>query len=275
MVSNIFHVDWVFVDTVIIILLFLLLISVKIFKSTHRWRLSFSNDALEYHSFPKENENEENQFIKVKHSFLVKNCSTNKETSNLPFILILSKNLKKKIIHILTEGLSSYGFNLINIKVKIKSNINHNQLIFEELNSLITKITKYYQNKKLITKSKYILLNYSKFSFSYRTFLTDSKNLGMILINPKFNIFKIKDYHNIFDSSTPYSQLYTIFSRKSIFLLKNKNLKLFLEEFKKYKTDKIKIITLEKANRSFKYYETLLLGMIIDLIKEKLINCKN
>ena len=88
MVSNVFQVDWVFVDTVIIILLFLLLLSVKIFKSTHRWRLSLSNNALEYHFFPKANENEKNKFIRVKYSCLIKNCSTNKEANNLPFILI-------------------------------------------------------------------------------------------------------------------------------------------------------------------------------------------
>ncbi len=278
MVSNILNVEWVFVDTVIIILLFLLLISVKIFKTTHRWRLSFSNEALEYHSFPKANENEKNQFINTKHCYLTKNNSIRKQNSNLPLILILRTNFKRKFIHILTEGLSSYGFNVINIKVKIKGNLNHNlldKIIFEELSSLISKIVKYFQNKKLVTQSNYILLNYSKSSFSYRIFLTDSKNLGMILLNPKLNIFNIKNYQNIFDSSNHNNQLYTIFSRKSIFIFKNKNLKHFLKEFKKYKTDKIKIITLEKANRSFKYYETLLLGMIIGLIEDKLLNCKN
>ena len=57
MVTNIYQIDWVLVDTTIIVLLFLLLLGVKIFKSTHRWRSNFSNEALEYYSFNNANLN--------------------------------------------------------------------------------------------------------------------------------------------------------------------------------------------------------------------------
>ena len=46
MLNGTFLIDWVFIDSVIIILLFLLLFSVRIFKNTHRWRSTYSNEAL-------------------------------------------------------------------------------------------------------------------------------------------------------------------------------------------------------------------------------------
>ncbi|MFX1571323.1 MAG: hypothetical protein ACFFB0_01105 [Promethearchaeota archaeon] len=278
MVSDVFQIDWIFIDTVIIVLLFLLLIGVKIFKSTHRWRLSFSNEALEYYAFPEVIENNKNQLIKRKYSYLIKNCSRRKETSKLPLILILRTNFKKKLVNILNEGLCSYGFNVINIEIKIKRNKKYNLLnniISEEMNSFIIKIINYFQNKNLITQSNFIMLNYYNSSFSYHRFLADVKNLGIILINPKVNIFNINHYQNLFDRSTPNHQLSIVFSKNSIFLFKNKNLKIFQRELKKRRTDKPKVIILEKANRSFKYYETLLLGIIIDLIEDNLNNYKN
>ena len=48
MSTDIFQLDWIFIDTIIIILLILLLLGVKVYKLTHRWRFSFSNEALEY-----------------------------------------------------------------------------------------------------------------------------------------------------------------------------------------------------------------------------------
>ena len=44
---GIFHLDWITIDTVIIILLVILLILVKIYKTGARWRTPFSNEALE------------------------------------------------------------------------------------------------------------------------------------------------------------------------------------------------------------------------------------
>ena len=68
-----FRIDWVFIDTIIIILLILLLIGVKVFKSTHRWRLNFSNTALEYHSFHKTQDQVTNRVISKKYWYLTKN----------------------------------------------------------------------------------------------------------------------------------------------------------------------------------------------------------
>ena len=42
---DIFRVDWITIDTIIIILLILLLIGVKVLKEVYRWRFFFSNTS--------------------------------------------------------------------------------------------------------------------------------------------------------------------------------------------------------------------------------------
>ena len=64
--TNIFQINWINVDTVIIILLLLLLSSVKIFKITHRWRSSFSNQAVEQKCFSQPHEKATNLFFIIK-----------------------------------------------------------------------------------------------------------------------------------------------------------------------------------------------------------------
>ena len=120
MLSNAFQVNWVFVDTVIIILLFLLLLAVKIFKSSHRWRLSFSNEALEYHPFPEPFDNGGSHNIRAKQCSLVRNSSLHKQYENYPVVLIIRTKSNRHLTKIITEGLSSYGFNIINLKLNIK-----------------------------------------------------------------------------------------------------------------------------------------------------------
>ena len=87
MVNLLLRIDWVFVDTVIIILLILLLIGVKVFKSTHRWRLGFSNNALEYHSFHKTQEQVTSRVLSTKYWDLTKNSSFKDKDDNVIIIL--------------------------------------------------------------------------------------------------------------------------------------------------------------------------------------------
>ncbi len=66
MLYDIYQIDWIFVDTIIIILLILLLVSVKIFKSTHRWRSSFSNAFLDRFHFAETQKFFGNKFVTIK-----------------------------------------------------------------------------------------------------------------------------------------------------------------------------------------------------------------
>lgn len=278
MSNDIFQLDWIFIDTIIIVLLILLLLGVKLYKLTHRWRFSFSNEALEFISYRKPPLEINNQSISTSKWTLTRNISLREEINKKPLIIILRTNYKKRLLYILTEGLSSYGFNVINLRLKIRLDKNNNlfdKALLDNIRHLISTVIDFFKEIDSEFNLNYLLLNYSKSSLSYTSILTDPKNCGMILINPKLNNKNIKNYNDIFKSSPLNSQLYTIFSKRSIFILNNKNLKRLLSLYNHQKEKKLNIITIKKAKYSFNYYETILLGMIISLIENKLLKAKN
>lgn len=278
MSNDIFQLDWIFIDTIIIVLLILLLLCVKLYKLTHRWRFSFSNEALEFISYRKPPLEINNQSISTSKWTLTRNVSLREEINKKPLIIILRTNYKKRLLYILTEGLSSYGFNVINLRLKIRLDKNNNlfdKALLDNIRHLISTVIDFFKEIDSEFNLNYLLLNYSKSSLSYISILTDPKNCGMILINPKLNNENIKNYNDIFKSSPLNSQLYTIFSKRSIFILNNKNLKRLLSLYNHQKEKKLNIITIKKAKYSFNYYETILLGMIISLIENKLLKAKN
>ncbi|MFX1344220.1 MAG: hypothetical protein ACFFBC_14265 [Promethearchaeota archaeon] len=278
MVRGVFQVDWAFVDIIIIILLFLLLISVKIFKSTHRWRTSFSNKALDFYSFPKLSNIENDQYISIKNCNLTKNLSRQKQYDTKPLILILRSKFKKQLAKILTEGLSSYGFNVINLKLKIKlgrSSNTSNKLINSKLNFLISLILDYFKREKLIANSKYVLLNLSKPFFANIEIQKDPELIGLLLINPRMNKYNIGGLKEILLAQSQITRFFYIFSKRNFFIFKNSNLKHFYMEFDGNIKSKAELITLDKSNKSFKYYETILLGIIIDILENKLMKTIN
>ncbi|MFX1315622.1 MAG: hypothetical protein ACFE9T_07135 [Promethearchaeota archaeon] len=278
MTQDIFHLDWIFIDTIIIILLILLLLAVKLYKATHRWRFSFSNEALENSYYRKPPIKINNPFISSFNWTLTKNTSLSEESDKKPIIMILRTNFKKKLLYILTEGLCSYGFNIINLRLKLNNHKSYNlfdKTHLDDVRDQITIILDFFKEKDLNSNYNYILINYSKSFICYKSILTDPKNYGMILINPKLNNENIKNYNDLINSHQQISQLFTIFSKKSIFILNNRNLKRFLIQFYQQNQKKLNLISIEKAKYSFKYYETILLGMIINLIESKLLNAKN
>lgn len=278
MSNDIFQLDWIFIDTIIIVLLILLLLGVKLYKLTHRWRFSFSNEALEFISYRKPPLEINNQSISTSKWTFTRNISLREEINKKPLIIILRTNYKKRILYILTEGLSSYGFNVINLRLKIRLDKNNNlfdKALLDNIRYLISTVIDFFKEIDSEFNLNYLLLNFSKSSLSYTSILTDPKNCGMILINPKLNNENIKNYNDIFKSSPLNSQLYTIFSKRSIFILNNKNLKRLLSLYNHQKEKKLNIITIKKAKYSFNYYETILLGMIISLIENKLLKAKN
>ena len=66
MAINLFQFDWIIIDTVVIILLIVFLVSVKIFKERFRWRSTLSNIALEHFIFDKQSLELTDQNIIVK-----------------------------------------------------------------------------------------------------------------------------------------------------------------------------------------------------------------
>ena len=268
MASNIYQLDWVLVDTVIIVLLFLLLFGVKIFKSTHRWRSSFSNEALEYYSFTKANLNFSSKIISSNHWNLTINSNLFEKYSQNPVIILLRPRFKKRVLKSLFEGLSSYGFNIISFKVKIKNNFNNE--VVKELRSLISSALTYFRQQRFIMNSNYILLNYSASLGALKLILSDDKNRGLILINPKIKKSLQGNRMEKFNKSLQHSRVFYIFSKKAFFFFKNKNLLRFTKESNSQSREDQSLLTLDKSKTTFKYYETILLGILIDIISNKL-----
>ncbi|MFX0038961.1 MAG: hypothetical protein ACFFCY_09700 [Promethearchaeota archaeon] len=272
--TSIFQIDWITVDIIIIILLVLLLFSVKIFKNTHRWRYSFSNQALEHICFKQEDKSKKSKKILTNKWCLTTNSSFKKNYDNLPLILILRTTYKRKLLRAFTEGLCSYGFNVIGIKAKVKhmpNNETFRKIFIDEWKSLISTILDDFKLKEVVSKSKFILIAYSKSITSSRLFLSNSDNKGVILINPKLYKKDSSGNEEIFRSNLINTQIFPIFSRKSIFFFKNKHLKRLSKQVISQEDNNLKYLTIEKATYSFKYYETIVLGMLIDIIENKLL----
>ncbi len=273
MLNNIFQVDWILIDTIIIILLFLLLIGVRIFKSTHRWRSSFSNEYLEYFFFPDFKNILRNQFFQIKKWYLTRDVSLKENYIKNPLILIFRKNFKRKLLQVLTEGLGSTGFNVADVKIKVRrypESFLLKQTIIDELKLFISTILDYLKKNEFIENQNYVVMSYLKCSFSYNVILNDNRNKGLILINPKVDKENLRNFYKLIEENLHNDNLYVVFSKKSKILLPNKNLKRLINKFPSQKLTRLNILTLDKAKNSFKYYETILLGIIIDIIENKL-----
>lgn len=278
MLSNTYHIDWVFIDTIIIIFLFLLLIGVKIFKSTHRWRLRFSNEALE--DFPCTNPfySDNNYHFKVKNCNLVRNSSLHNQYDKNPLIILIRTNFKRHLAKIITEGLCSYGFNVINLKLSYNRDSHVN--IFsnkanKELKSLISSNIKNFKDQGLIWNSKYLLINISRTLIPDKEIIFNSNEIGYIFINPRVKKDKKVNSTRFHYDSLKNPQLFYIFCKRNFLYFRNSDFKYMYKEIDQKLTTFTNLIILEKSTKSFKYYETILLGIIIDIIENKLVRSEN
>ncbi|MFX1388814.1 MAG: hypothetical protein ACFE9Z_01980 [Promethearchaeota archaeon] len=276
--TSIFQIDWVFIDTIIIILLILLLVIVKIYKSTNRWRNKFSNQNIVQKTVCNTYKRFQNQFFSLKKCKLTTKSSLIGNPYDFPFILIIRSKKKRKLLNFLTEGLTTYGFNVLNLNIKLKSKPNINT-IDKQTNdiymSLISTLKDIIKREELLFNSSYILLSHSE-SYIYHNLLKfDSNNKGIILINPRLNWESCKNNQNQSQDFCLKSHLYAIFSKKSFFFLKNKH----LDNYVKKRVDKnpqdFNILTIENTGRSFKYYETIILSMILDIIENEILKSTN
>ncbi|MFX0069790.1 MAG: hypothetical protein ACFFAO_01740 [Candidatus Hermodarchaeota archaeon] len=265
---NIFHLDWIFIDTVIIILLLVFLISVKLFKEKMRWRSKFSNSNLENYKF-KKNSYEVLSKTHIINEFSVTiNQTLKNERELLPTIIIFYIHKPKKVLSLLIEGLASYGFRVIKINYykKLVSNRHPNDAELQnKISNSISNIIDICLQKNLIKNPKYYSIFNHNFFLSNSSNIHENNNIGLILLNPILYLIDKWNFSELF-SSTKLVKFLIIFSKKSKFYFNNRDLKKFLNKYPNYNKSKIKIIILEKSTKSFKYYETILLSMITNLI---------
>ena len=269
MILNIFQLNWILIDLVIIALLIIVLISLKWFKLKFRWRKNLSDEALELLNFDFSEICIQNQHIIVKKAFYLKNKNMEDKSK---LIIFLFPRKKRKLLYILTEGLASYGYTVVflNVNFKIKNNKNHDQ-ISKEIKNLYLKISNYFKAQGLPIGFNCSLVSF--YSFISLNYLIDSDPniLRLILINPNLKkkyFKKIDDKENLNPKTS--LKIYFIFSEKSSFFLKNQYLKNYLNRNSREPAKLLYLETIiKKAKASFKYYETILLGILIDIIDKK------
>ncbi|GAG77536.1 unnamed protein product [marine sediment metagenome] len=86
MIFDIFRLDWLFIDSVIIILLIIVLIAVKLFKERSRWRSAITNESLEIFQFNKSDIKVKNKNTIINDISIVSNILKNKAEDQYPSI---------------------------------------------------------------------------------------------------------------------------------------------------------------------------------------------
>jgi len=269
MAIDIFKLDWIFIDSVIILLLLLVLISVKLFKERSRWRTSLSNESLEFINYRQSDIHLKSQHFNVKNISVLRHISLKKEINSYPLIFICKPSKKRKLLYVLIEGLASYGFEIIIID--IEDSLNYSKIFLDkklkkEKENLFSTIINFLVETEVVSNSNYILINYSIPCYSFKSILSDPKNHGIFLLNPKLNEINKRFFSEVSKLITLESPINIIFSKNLSLFVSNKNLNKFLKVFNNKNSEVFRLIVVEKAKKSFKYYETILLGVIIYLI---------
>ena len=164
------------------------------------------------------------------------------------------------------------------MKLQIKFNSSSkilNKNATGELKALFSLILNKLKNQDLIRNLDYIVIYLSKSFNPIGEGVSDPNEIGRIAVNPRITTHNIGSLKEIFHNQLQYPQLFYIFSNRSFFILKNNDLKYINTEIDENIINMANLITLEKATRSFKYYETILLGIIIDILENKLVKSKN
>ena len=266
---DLFRLDWILIDTVIIILLLVLLFSVKVFKEISRWRFSLSNESLNRIKLKNLEMDTNTSNVVIKSCSVIKKRNELGEESSKVVVFLGTKKFKRKLVRILTEGLGSYGFHIVRIDLKIKSGINNDssernkELI---IGKIISKILEQSKQENLITSSSYCLIHCSNSSASYKSLLSDENNARMILINPRINKVNSSKISELVELEPKF---HLIFSKKSHLILNNNSLKIFLKDNPHNNKLGIQLNIIEKSRKSFKYYETILLGIILNILEKK------
>ena len=274
MAFDIFRVDWILVDTIIIILLVLLLISVKIFKEAYRWRFSLSNEFLTRTTAKALSFNLDRPSIYIKKWNLTKSKVIQEEISSKPSIFIIRTQRKQMLLKILTEGLSTYGFNVVNIWLKIKADKGRSKTIRyveREIQQIIPSFLSINNQNLHLLSQRYVVVNFDKKIIPYNFITKDSNSVKLILINLRLNLANLKVIQTLETISNPQFQLFIIFSERLNPFFKNRNSnKKILNDKSLKNSNKFKYHTIQKAKSTFKYYETVLLSIIIKNIDNKI-----
>ncbi len=270
MTFDIFQVDWITVDIIIIVLLILLLIGVKVLKEIYRWRFFFSNistirkvDNFLYI-------NNKVSSISIKKSNLTTSSVFQQEDLIKPTLVIIKGYRKLMLLKALTEAFCTSGYNVISLRLKIANKNISERLksnIKKELQQTFPNIIMFYNQDVNLLSQNYIVIDFTKKVLPLNLLLSDIYCRNIILINPRLKFYNLEVYLNLLSDLNQNSKFITIFSEKLNPFFKNKKVKKILHYKETFKYTNYTII--QKTKSTFKYYETLLLSEIIRYIEKQ------
>ena len=270
MTFDIFQVDWITVDIIIIILLILLLICVKIFKEIYRWRFFFSNVSTIREVDNLLDINNQFSSISIKKCNLTTSSVFQQEDLIKPTIILIKRYRKLMLLKALTEAFCTSGYNVISLRLKISNKKSTERLISDiekELQQTFPTIIMFYNQDLNLLSQNYKVIDFTKKVLPLNLLLKDYHCSNIILINPRLNSYNLKVYLTLLTDSNTKSKLVTILSEKLNPFFKNKKVKKILHNKEIFKYTKYTII--KKTKSTFKYYETLLLSVIIGYIEKQ------
>ncbi|MBY9010477.1 MAG: hypothetical protein KGD74_11485 [Candidatus Lokiarchaeota archaeon] len=270
MTFDIFQVDWITIDIIIIVLLIVLLISVKILKEIYRWRFFFSNTSTIRRVDNLRDISNQLSSISIKKCTLTNSSVFQQEDFTKPTIIIIRRNRKLMLLKALTEAFCTFGCNVISVRFKMLTT-NRTKLMKseteKEVNQTISAIIMFYNQKTHLVSQDYDVIDFSKIFLPLNILLKDYHSKKIILINPRLKLYNLEKYLTFISESSNNSNIITIFSGKLNPFFKNKNLKKKLLSNETFKNNKHAII--QNAKSTFKYYETLLLAIISRYIEKE------
>jgi hypothetical protein len=255
---GIFQVDWITVDTIIIITLILTLITVKIIKHFTRWRPSLVNEKLIQSKFYGNLLMLNSQKIKLDYWNFIK---SEEDNINQPLLFILRTRRKIRFLQALIEGIASLGFSVIDIKFDILIKERTQYDLLEDLKEIIHSILNYMDQEN---QENYIIIALREKPIN--TIVKGERCKLQILINPKFSQM---DYNILNINLRSDSVQKLVISEYSHKFIKNHWIKYFFKEDQEASSN---LILIKNANHNFKYYETLLFGTFMELITQKIKN---
>jgi hypothetical protein len=270
MTFDIFQVDWITVDIIIIVLLVLLLIGVKVLKEIYRWRFFFSSVSTIRKVDSLLDINNQVSSISINKSNLTTSSVFQQEGLIKPTIVLIKRYRKLMLLKALTEAFCTSGYNVISLRLKI-SNKNLTERLISDIEKELQQtfpiiIMSYNQDVNLLSQN-YNVIDFTKKVLPLNLLLKDSHCKNIILINPRLKPSNQEVFLTLLSDSNKNSKLITIFSENLNPLFKNKKVKKILQNKETYKYTKYTII--QKTTSTFKYYETLLLSVIIRYIEKQ------
>ncbi|MFO8019398.1 MAG: hypothetical protein R6U96_12245 [Promethearchaeia archaeon] len=265
MFLNIFHLNWILIDSIIIIFLILVLTIVKIYKYMARWRTSFSNEHLSVHYLEQPSQKGQKSLLKTI-QFVQNKISITRKS---PVLVVLSKNKRKRLEYALVEALGTYGYSILWLVLK-KHSLSSPPFPKEE-KKLAQNIDGYFDHlisQEYISDRNFIVVDFFTLTFLSESLSSSQFYQGTVSINPPLNseYKSILQQHGTFQS--PLGQLNFILSFYSFFFLKNSTFNFLLNFKKENDIQQLPLGILGSARRSFKNYESLLLIKIIKIIDE-------